>query len=131
MAAQYLSDYSVAAKTAVKNALKTLVDAHATLPGYMTIHDAADVELSRCDFTDPCGTVDGSGDLIFDFDGRDDAAAATGTASYATIRDGAGTAISSLPCEVGNTSAPVVGKIYLSSLTITAGAPVEYLSFKI
>lgn len=123
MPAQYLDDWSPAFLVASHEALVTLIDAHATDPGSITIHDAADVLLATIPLTKPCGTVNQTtGALTLTTDGREENATA-GTASYASLRDGAGAVYHSLPCEAG--VEPVAGKVVLNTLAITAGAPVE------
>lgn len=127
MPAPYLTAWNPTAIAASNTALLTLLDSHATLPAKITIHDAADVLLASIDLTDPAGTVSGTtGVLTLAQGAREDAAPAGGTASYGTIRDGAGTAYRSLPCEAG--AEPVVGKLVLNTLAIVQGAPVELVS---
>lgn len=123
MPAQYLNDWSPAFLIVSHEALVTLIDAHATNAGSITLHDADDVLLATIPLTKPCGTVNQTtGVLTITTNGREESATA-GTASYATLRDGAGAAHHSLPCEAGTVA--VAGKVVLNTLTITAGSPVE------
>lgn len=124
MTAPYLDDWSPAVIVASNTALRTLLDAHATDPASITIHDAADVLLAEILLEKPCGSVDSeTGALLIVADGREEEAPAGGTAAYATIRDGAGGAHRSVPCEAG--TEPVAGKCVLNTTTIVQGGPVE------
>lgn len=129
MAAPYLSTYSPAALIAVHTALLGVIDGDA-LPGKVTIHDSADVLLAEIPLADPGGSVhQTTGVLSLTPNGREDSAPATGTASYGTIRNGAGTAIHSLPCQAG--TAAVAGKCVISSLSIQTGGALELVSWTI
>lgn len=129
MAAPYLSTYSPAAMIAVHTALLGVIDGDA-LPGKVTMHDSDDVLLAEIPLDDPGGSVDqDTGVFSLTPDGREDSAPATGTPSYGTLRDGAGTAIHSLPCMVGTEA--VLGYCVISSMSIQAGGVVELVSWTI
>jgi len=119
------NQWSVAIITAANQGIINNIDSHATLPGYTEIRDAGGVVLSKCIYTDPCGTINGTtGQLTITHSGRDDAADATGTAASAHFMDGAGVEHHRLPCQAG--TGYVAGFYTLVSLNITAGQPIEY-----
>ncbi len=123
MPAPTAATYSAAAKIAAHTTFRDLIDAGSGA-GFVRIRDAADVLLAQVPLSDPCGTVNGTtGKLDFSFDGRDEDAAAAGTAAYAEFCDSAGTVHLALPAQAG--SAAVSGKIVLNTLTILLGQPVE------
>lgn len=126
MAAEYLTTWSPAAIIAAHTALLGLLDSD-TNPAYVTVHDSTDTLLATITLQDPCGTVNPTtGALTLHPDGREESAPASGDASYITVRDGAGSAHRSLPCQVGTSG--VVGKCVLNSVAILAGTPVELVS---
>ena len=119
------NEWSVAIITAANQGIITNLDSHATLPGYTEIRDAGGVVLTKCVYTDPCGTINGTtGQLTITHSGRDEAADATGTAASAHLMDGTGTEHHRLPCQAGSVAVP--GVCIVTSLSITAGQPVEY-----
>ena len=127
MPAENLDTWSLAVKIATRAALRDLLDAHETDPATITIHDASDVLLATIELGKPCAVInEGTGQMTFTQAAREEEAPAGGTPSYASIRDGAGAAHRSLPCEVG--SEPVAGKCVLNTGTIVAGGPVEIVS---
>lgn len=129
MAAEYLTAWNPTAIVAAHNALLTLIADGADAPR-ITIHNSSDTLLAECPLIDTAGTVNQtSGLLTLTPDGREDAAPAGGTASYATIRDADGTAMRSIPCQQGTSA--VSGYCVLSTLTIIQGEPVEILSASI
>ncbi|AUN95401.1 hypothetical protein [Pseudazoarcus pumilus] len=120
-------EWSAAAIIAAHTAVRDLIDAHATLPGAVLVRDAADVLLGTITLTDPCGTVNGTtGQLAFDFDGREDDADAGGTIAYVEFVDGDGTVHLALPAEAGTEA--VSGKAVFNTLTVVAGAPIEMVA---
>jgi hypothetical protein len=124
-----VATYSVAALSAAQTAFLALLDA-ATGAGSITVRDSADVLLAEIALTDPAGTVSGvTGQLTLTPDGREESAPATGTAAYAEIRDAADVVLLALPCAAGTTA--VAGQCVISSLSITAGTPVEVVSIVI
>lgn len=126
MAAPYLDVWNPAAIVAAHNALLALIDGAATA-GKITLHSSSDTLLATIPLTDPAGTVNGTtGALTLTASGRDESADNTGTASYATIRDGDDTAYRSLSCQAG--SSAVANKCVINTLSIVAGSPVELVS---
>ena len=127
MPAQYLNSWSPSVVVAAHTALLAVIDAAAAAAS-VTIHDLSDTLLATVPLTDPAGTVDGAtGELPLTPDGRDESAAATGLASYATLRDGDGNALASLPCIDGTVA--VCGYCVLDTLNIEQGGPVEIAAF--
>jgi len=115
--------WSVAVKVAVQTAVKTKIDAGGG-PAVFEIYTSGNVLLSTLPLAFPFGSVDlGTGQLSGDFGAQDDEAAATGTASYAVLKDSAGVVLeSNIPCQVG--TSPVSGYFVMPSLSIVQGAPV-------
>jgi hypothetical protein len=74
--------------------------------------------------SDPVGTS-GSGALTFDAITQDSAADATGTAGYARLFNGSGTAKADF--SVGTSGADII----LNTLSIVAGGPIQVTSFVI
>lgn len=129
MAAQYLTGWNPLAIVAAHTSLLALLDAQ-TGAASVTIHSSTDALLAQIDLTDPCGSVNGTnGVLTLTPNGREEAAPAGGAASYASIRDGAGTVMRSVPCQQGLT--PVAGYCVMSNLLIVSGEPVEILSITV
>lgn len=97
---------------------------------YVDIYDSGDVLLSTLPLDFPSGTVNGTtGQLTMAFGARDEEAAASGTASYATLCDAADAVLATITCAEGST--PVSNTCVLTSLAIVAGSPVEGVSFTI
>lgn len=129
MAAPYLLTYPPSLLVMVHILLLGQIDGETT-PGKVTVHDSADVLLAEIPLSDPGGTVnETTGALTLAPSGPETDAPAAGTASYATLRDGAGGAIHSLPCEAG--TSPVAGKCVLNTLSIQQGGTVELVSWVI
>lgn len=128
MAAQHLNAWSPAILTV---AAQALIDALTTTAGAgsVTIHASDDTLLATVPLDDPAGDIDANGVADLTPTARDEDAAASGTASYASIRDGDGTVHRSMPCEAG--SDPVAGKCVLNTITIVAGGPVEINSLSV
>lgn len=125
MAVPGSATYSVEAKVAAHTSFMNLIDTGSA--GFVNVRDSADVLLAVCPLVDPCGSVNGgTGQLTFDFDGRDESANATGTAAYAEFCESDGTVHLSLPAQAGTVA--VSGKIVLNTLSIVSGGPVEILS---
>ncbi len=125
MPAPTSTTYSAAALVAAHTALRDVIDGGTA--GSIRIRDASDVLLAEIPLSDPCGTVNGTtGRLTLSIAARDESANASGTAAYGEICDSTGTAHCSMPAQAG--ASPVSGKIVLTTLSITAGAPVEILS---
>jgi len=105
------------------------IDSHATLPGYVAIFDAADVMLSKKEFSDPCGTVNAITGVATLTPSGAETAAVAGTAAYAVLASGDGVARHYLECITGLVA--VEGKMALATLTVTAGVPMNYLDIAI
>ena len=92
--------------------------------GNCALTNSAGTLLAEIPLDTPAGTVDPtSGQLSIAFDGRCEAAAASGTAAYCKLRTSADAVLITLPCRSGTT--PLSGYLTLASLTIVAGSPVE------
>jgi len=128
MAAQYLTAWNPDAIEAAHTALLALLDAD-TGPAKVTIHDSSDTLLATVILTDPAGTVNSStGQLtLTQEDGVN--AVETGTASYASLRDGADVVYRSYPCSAGST--PVANTCVINDLSIEDGQQVDIISFEI
>ncbi|MDD2927061.1 hypothetical protein [Rhodoferax sp.] len=126
MAVPSVHTYSAAALVAAHTAFRDLVDA-GTAAGSIKIRDSADVLLAQIPLSDPCGSVNGAtGQLTFSIAGRDESAAANGTAAYGEFCDSTGAVHLALPAQQG--TATVAGKLVLNTLTVVAGGPVEVFS---
>lgn len=126
MVAAYLDAWNPAAIVAAHTALLALLDGAATA-GKVTLHSSTDTLLATIPLTDPAGTVNATtGALTLTASARDESADASGTASYATIRDGDNVAYRSLTCQAG--SSAVANRCVLNTLSIVAGGPVEMVS---
>lgn len=86
--------------------------------------NAAGTVLAVIPLDTPAGTVNPtSGQLSIAFDGRCEAATASGTAAFAKLRTSTGTALITLPCRSG--VSPLSGYVTLKSLSVVAGSPFE------
>jgi hypothetical protein len=94
--------------------------------GKIRLRDSGDVLLAEIPLTDPCGTVDGAGQLTITASGSDTSADDTGTCAYGEICDSDNNVGLALPSEEG--SSPVSGKIVVSNLSIVAGSEVSLVS---
>ena len=119
------ADVLVAAHTAVLGE----IDAEGAT-AYVAIYDVGNVLLSTLPLDYPSGTVNGTtGTLTLTWGARDEAAAASGTANYATVCDAADKALLTLSCATGTVA--VADTCVLGSLTVVAGSPVEGISLTI
>lgn len=126
MPAPVSATYSAAAKVAAHTAFRDVIDGGSGA-GLIRIRSAADVLLAEIVLTDPCGSVNGTtGQLTITPAGPDTSANATGTAAYGEICDSTGAVHLALPAQAG--SAPVSGKVVLSTLSIVAGGQVTVVS---
>lgn len=82
--------------------------------------------LGTLECSDPVGSVSGRV-LTFDVITQDSSADASGTAAWARILDGNGTAI----IDVDVTNGAGTGAIKLNTVTIVAGGPIQLTSFTI
>ena len=125
MSVTFHADLLVAAHTAVLGE----IDAEGAA-AYVAIYNISNTLLSTLPLDYPSGTVSGTtGQLTCTFGARDEAAAASGTASYATVCDAADKVLITLSCAAG--TAAVADTCVLSTLSIVSGAPVEGVSLTI
>ena len=118
-----VATYSAAAKIAAHTTFRDLIDSGSGA-GFVRVRDSADVLLAEIPLDDPCGSVNGTtGQITFAFDGRDEDAAAGGTAASGEFCDSTGAVHLALPAQAG--SVAVSGKLVLNTLTIILGQPVE------
>ena len=116
--------YSAEALIAAQTSFLNLVDTGTA--GKIRLRDESDTLLAEIPLTQPCGTVDGAGQLTITASGPDTSADATGVCSYGEICESDNTVQLSLPAEAG--TSPVSGKIVVSTLSIVAGAEVSLTS---
>jgi len=129
MAVPSVATYSAAVKVACHTTLLGLIDA-GSAAAKIKIRNSSDTLLSTIPLTDPAGTVNGTtGQLTLTPDGRDESAAATGTAAYGELTDSDDVVILALPAQAG--TAAVSGYLVLNTLSIVAAAPVEILTVTI
>ena len=96
----------------------------------VSIFDDEDTLLAEATINDATSAVsETTGDLTLEILAQEDAAPASGTASYAQIRKGDATPVIQVPCQAGTVA--VSGYCVLNTLSIVAGAPVEVLSVSI
>ena len=117
--------YSAQALIDAQTSFLDLVDTGAS-PGKIRLRDSGDVLLAEIPLTDPCGTVDGAGQLTITASGPDTSADATGTCAYGEICDSDNNVALALPSEAG--ASPVSGKIVVSNLSIVTGSEVSLVS---
>lgn len=96
---------------------------------YVTIHDVGDVLLSTLPLTYPAGSVGVTGILTLTFGARDDAASASGTATYGILHDALGKDL--LVIDVVESATSVIDNLALTTTTIVLDQPVEGISFTI
>lgn len=126
MPAPASATYSAAALVAAHTSFRDLIDSGSGA-GFVRLRNSSDTLLAQIPLSDPCGSVNGTtGLLTFSMAGRDESADATGTVAYGEFCDSDGDVHLSLPAQSGST--PVSGKLVMTTLTLTAGAPVEILS---
>ena len=118
--------YSAAAWVAAHTALLGLIEGGASAPT-IKLYDGDDVLLGQFEIDETDSVVNGStGDITIDIATQEDAAIASGTASYITICDGDGAVVYKMSCQQGTEA--VAGKCVMTSLTIIEGAPLDILS---
>lgn len=118
--------YSAALWIAAHGAALTLIEGGASDPT-IKIRDSSDVLLATAVIDETGSTCSGTtGDITFAILTQEDAAPASGTASYAEICDGDGVVHATMDCVQG--SSPVAGNCVMNTLTIVSGAPVDILS---
>lgn len=123
--------WSLAVKVAINTALLALIDSDATSAASVEIYNVSNVLLVELPLTYPAGTVaSGTGQLDLTFPASGVPAAVTGTASYGKLVTQAGTVREdNIPCQAG--TAPVAGKLVLSSLSLVEGVDVQGISLTV
>lgn len=118
--------YSAAAWVAAHTALLGLIEGGAG-DSKIKLYDGSDVLLGEFVIDDATSDVSGTtGDITIAISTQEDAAIASGTASYITICDGDGAVVYKMSCQQG--IGAVAGKCVMTSLTIIEGAPLDILS---
>jgi hypothetical protein len=119
--------YTIDLLLPVRNAMLATIDTGAARPAFK-IYDSGDVLLATLALADPAGSVNGTTGLITLTPGTPETnAPASGAASYATLSDGDGVILeNNVPVEQG--TAPVAGKVIISTMNIIAGGTVELIS---
>ena len=121
--------YSLEAKIAANTAFRDLIDSKPG-NGYLSLKDSADGQIAYFDLTVPCGTVSPTtGKLTLTTEVTTKYAEGDYDIAYAVITDAYGVEHLMLPAQEG--SAPVSGKIVMSSTHVSNGAPIEIVSFEI
>ena len=129
MPAPTQATYSLEAKIAANTAFRDLIDSKPG-NGRLSLMDSADSEIEYFDLTVPCGTVSQTtGKLTLTTELTTKYAAGDQDIAYAVIMDGYDVEHLRLPAQEG--SAPVSGKIVMSSTAISNGEPIEIVSFEI
>ncbi len=122
MAHAYSADLWIAAH----GAALAVIEGGASDPT-IKIRDSGDVLLATAVLDETGSTCSGTtGDITFAILTQEDAAPASGTASYAEICDGDGAVHATMDCVQG--SSPVAGACVMNTLAIVSGAPVDILS---
>jgi hypothetical protein len=119
--------YTIDLLLPVRNAMLATIDTGVARPAFK-IYDSGNVLLATLALADPAGSVNGTTGLITLTPGTPETnAPAGGEASYATLSDGDGVILeNNVPVEQG--TAPVAGKVIISTLNIIAGGTVELIS---
>ena len=129
MAVPSVATYSAAVKVAAHTAFLALIDA-GSAAAYVNVRNASDVLLATVPLTDPAGSVNGTtGQLTLTPDGRDESAAASGTAAYGELCDSDANVLLAIPAATGTAAA--TGFLVMNTTTIAADGPVELLSITI
>ena len=119
--------YTIDLLLPVRTEMLATIDTGASRPAFK-IYDSGNVLLATLALADPAGSVNGTTGLITLTPGTPETnAPASGVASYATLSDGDGVILEdNVPVEQG--TAPVAGKVIISTLNIIAGGTVELIS---
>lgn len=121
--------YSLEAKIAANTALRDLMDSKPG-NGYLLLMDSADMAIESFGLTVPCGTVSPTtGKLTLTTEITTKYSAGDYDIAYAVLFDADDVEHLRLPAQEG--SAPVSGKIVMSSTHISNGEPIEIVSFEI
>lgn len=119
--------YSVAAWVAAHTALLAEMLDDTSAEPKLKLYDGDDVQLAEFVIDDAGSSVNGAtGDITILIATQEDAALASGTASYLDFCDGDDTVHYRLSCQQGTEA--VAGKCVMNSLSIISGAPVDILS---
>jgi hypothetical protein len=119
--------YTIDLLLPVRTEMLATIDTGVARPAFK-IYDSGNVLLATLALADPAGSVNGTTGLITLTPGTPETnAPASGVASYATLSDGDGVILeNNVPVEQG--TAPVAGKVVISTLNIIAGGTVELIS---
>lgn len=120
--------YSAAAWIAAHTALLNLIESGAGVPK-LKLYDTTvpAVLLGEFGIDETDSVVSGvTGDITLAIATQEDAALASGTASYLDICNGDGNVVYRMSCEQGTTA--VTGKCVLNSISIISGAPIDIIS---
>jgi hypothetical protein len=119
--------YTIDLLLPVRTEMLATIDTGVARPAFR-IYDSGNVLLATLALADPAGSVNGTTGLITLTPGTPETnAPASGVASYATLSDGDGVILeNNVPVEQG--TAPVAGKVVISTLNIIAGGTVELIS---
>ena len=129
MPAPTQATYSLEAKIAANTAFRDLIDSKPG-NGYLFLMDSADILIEFFALTVPCGIVSPTtGKLTLTTEATTLYAAGNHDIAYAVIKDAYDVEHLRLPAQEG--SAPVSGKIVMSSTHISNGEPIEIVSFEI
>lgn len=120
--------YSAAGWVAAHGALLALIEGGASAPTIKVYDDSVSpVQLGEFVIDETDSVVNGStGDITLDILTQEDAALASGTASYIDICDGDGAVVYRMSCQQGTEA--VSGKCVMNSLAIIQNAPITILS---
>lgn len=128
MADGYSVDAWVAAHTALLGVMLDDTGGEPTLKLYDD--SVSPVQLAEFVIDDVTSAVSGvTGDITIEIATQEDAALASGTASYIDFCDGADAVHYRMSCQQGTVA--VAGKCVMNSLDIVSGAPVDILSCSI
>ena len=121
--------YSLEAKIAANTAFRDLIDSKPGF-GYLFLMNSADIIIESFALTVPCGTVSTTtGKLTLTTEITTKYSAGDYDIAYAVLFDADDVEHLRLPAQEG--SAPVSGKIVMSSTHISNGEPIEIVSFEI
>ena len=125
MAAPASYTYSAAALVPAQTSFLDEVDG-GTGAGKIFLYSEADGLLAEIPLNDPCGTVDGAGQLTITASGPETSAPLGGVCTWGTICDGDDVVLLSAPAEAG--AAPVSGSIVITNTTIALASEVSLVS---
>lgn len=123
--------YSSAAWVAAHNGLLALIEGGSSDPT-IKLYDNSQSPVQLAEFViDETDSVvnQSTGNIALDILTQEDAALATGTASYITICDGNGDVVYKMSCQQGTEAVP--GKCVMPTLSIVQGSPINITSCSI